>query len=421
MSDFPREVDNEEAARVLPILPPWDKPLGPDPHRKEYPPLTKAVVPQNGTGPEIYSLADLEDQVLPAPREVVPGVIQVGLNMLAGKSKLGKSWLALDIALAVASEGRAMGKLPVVKGDVLYLALEDNKRRMQGRTQALLGRPGFPRGLHVAHQWPKLDEGGLQAIEGWLKAHPEASLVVVDIWKRIRHTRQRNANLYDEDYEHMVPLQALALQFDVAVLVIHHTRKAVAEDVYDEISGSGGVMAALDTCIILHRSRSEADGEIFVTGRDIQEAHLALKFEAGHWLLMGQAAEVTASKAAREILETVNDRSTAWTPALTAEALGKPRAQIKALMFKMLIRGELKKGPNSTYLPALTALTVDSVDSVDRVDRVGGQRSTVNATPSHAGAPARGCPSCGVLAYTSSADGRRKCNKCKTVYGEVEV
>jgi hypothetical protein len=362
--------------------------------------------------PDVYALEDLEAMEIPEPRTVVPGILYVGLNMLVGKSKLGKSWLALSTALAVAAGGKVLDKIQVDAGEVLYLALEDNKGRMKSRTNLLLEGAKFPKGLFVAHDWPKLDEGGLQVMEMWLDEHPKASLLIIDVWKRLRHKRAKNANLYDEDYEHLVPLQAIARRYEVAVLVVHHTRKAVAEDVFDEVSGTGGVMAALDSCIILHRARSEADAEIFITGRDLEEAHLALKFEGARWSLLGSANEVTASRAAREILETVNDRSTAWTPALTAEALGKPRSQIKSLMHKMLTRGELRRGPNSTYLPPLTALTVDGVDRVDR-EAENGQRSTLSV-PTRA--RAKGCPECGSPAYSLRGD-KRRCHKCGELYG----
>jgi RecA-family ATPase len=61
-----------------------------------------------------------------------------GLTLLAGKPKLGKSWLAFSVALSIAAGGGALGAQPVAKGDVLYLALEDNARRLQSRARRLL-------------------------------------------------------------------------------------------------------------------------------------------------------------------------------------------------------------------------------------------------------------------------------------------
>ncbi len=84
------------------------------------------------------SAADLLRKELPPVRYVVPGYIAEGLTVLAGRPKLGKSWLALDLAVAVATGGAALGSIRVEQGDVLYLALEDNERRLQKRLMQLL-------------------------------------------------------------------------------------------------------------------------------------------------------------------------------------------------------------------------------------------------------------------------------------------
>jgi hypothetical protein len=65
---------------------------------------------------------------LPEIKFIVPGYVTEGLTILAGKGKIGKSWLALGIAVAVACGGYALGSIEVEQGDVLYLALEDNER-----------------------------------------------------------------------------------------------------------------------------------------------------------------------------------------------------------------------------------------------------------------------------------------------------
>ena len=75
---------------------------------------------------------------LPPVRWTIPEILPEGLTLLAGKPKLGKSWLALSVALSIAAGGVALGTQPVAKGDVLYLALEDNARRLQSRARRLL-------------------------------------------------------------------------------------------------------------------------------------------------------------------------------------------------------------------------------------------------------------------------------------------
>ena len=78
-------------------------------------------------------------------RYIVPGFIAEGCTLLAGRPKLGKSWLMLDVGLAVAAGRYCLGDARCEQGDVLYLALEDNERRLQRRIDKLLG--AFSRGM----------------------------------------------------------------------------------------------------------------------------------------------------------------------------------------------------------------------------------------------------------------------------------
>src|SRR5262245_13197747 len=77
---------------------------------------------------------------------VVPGIIVEGLTLFAGKPKIGKSWLLLHAAVAVARGGFTLGDKHCIEGDVLYCALEDNERRLQSRVTKLLG---------IAQDWPR--------------------------------------------------------------------------------------------------------------------------------------------------------------------------------------------------------------------------------------------------------------------------
>src|SRR5258708_7721088 len=88
--------------------------------------------------PAPFTLQELLDRELPPIQWAIPDILPEGLTLLAGKPKLGESGLALAMALAVAAGGGALGTLPVTQGEVLYLALEDNERRLQSRTQHLL-------------------------------------------------------------------------------------------------------------------------------------------------------------------------------------------------------------------------------------------------------------------------------------------
>ena len=119
--------------------------------------------------PGIFSAADLQHREFPPIKWIVPDVLPEGLTLLAGKPKLGKSWLALDMALAVAGGGSVLGR-ECDPGAVLYLALEDNQRRLQRRLQRLEPHFDWPAGLEFQTQWPRLDAGGEKNIRAWLSA-----------------------------------------------------------------------------------------------------------------------------------------------------------------------------------------------------------------------------------------------------------
>ncbi len=274
--------------------------------------------------PTIFSLRDLLSWDLPPVCWAVPEILPEGLTLLAGKPKLGKSWLALSIAA-----GRvALGKQPIPQGDVLYLALEENARRLQARARQLLASmKEVPHGLDFALDWPRLAEGGLSHLEEYLKTHPNTRLVVIDTWAKVApRTDHRRCTQYEGDYEALTPLKRLAETYHVSILAVHHLRKTGASDVLDEITGSTGMTGAVDGTLILKRERGQMDATLFVTGRDVErEQELALRFEAetAQWMLLGNAEEAGRSRARNEILDLLREQPEGMSPREIAGALEK--------------------------------------------------------------------------------------------------
>jgi len=266
------------------------------------------TAPANGAAPRIYRLPDLLALDLPPPRWCVPGLLGEGLNILAGKPKLGKSWCALNLALTVAAGGKALGSFPTTQpGDVLYLALEDRLRRVQDRARKLLaGIPAEASGrLHVAVEWPRQHQGGLEALTGWCRRVERPALIIVDIWTKFREVAQTRGSQYDWDHQKASEVKAVADSFACSVLMIHHCKKAAAEDVVDEISGTLGLAGAADGTLILTRARGENEAVLFATGRDIDERELSLEFDPTTcaWRCTGDAKEQTESKFKTALIE----------------------------------------------------------------------------------------------------------------------
>ena len=256
------------------------------------------------------TLDDLLRQEFPSPNWAVPGLLSEGLSILAGKPKIGKSWLALNLALTIAGGGKALGTTQVVAGDVLYLSLEDRWRRIQDRARKVLrglGELGREVGkrLRVAVEWPRQHQGGLDEIKRWLDTAQRPTLVIVDVWARFRPPSHGSRSAYDQDYEHAAAFKAVLDGGPVSGMPLHHCKKAAAEDVFDEISGTLGFSGSADGCLVLLRSRNENEAELAITGRDIEEAKLALEFNAQTFVrrCLGSAAERTESKFKAAVIE----------------------------------------------------------------------------------------------------------------------
>jgi RecA-family ATPase len=172
-----------------------------------------------------YTADQLQHETFPEVSYCVPDLIPEGLTIIAGRPKIGKSWLALDICIAVAVRRFCLGDRQPVQGDVLYAAMQDNKRRIQRRIDKLLSpfNASWPKSLTIAHSWRRLDKGGVDDIKQWIEQADNPRLIVLDTLAGVKPIRTREG--YTEDYESLVELHRLANEKNVSIIVLHHTRK----------------------------------------------------------------------------------------------------------------------------------------------------------------------------------------------------
>lgn len=301
----------------------------------------------------IISALDLLAMDLPEPRWAIPGLLPEGVSLLAGRPKLGKSWLALTVAITVASGGKALGSIDVTEGAALYLALEDTRRRLQDRIRKLCPQVA-PRLLYVVTTWPRLNEGGVDRLREWIEAHPDARLIVIDTLERVRRLRQRHGNPYGEDTQAIEDVQRLAIERGIAIVLVHHVRKGESEDPVELVSGTFGLTGAADAVLVLARDRRQADATLSIVGRDLEERELALRLDmAGPnpWTLIGDADEVQRSEERRAVLSTLRNAGRPMWPKETAPLLGKPESTVRGLLCRMHGDGELTRDSRGKYSP----------------------------------------------------------------------
>lgn len=297
------------------------------------------------------SARDLQSMEFADIKYVVPGYITEGATILAGRPKIGKSWMALAIAIAVGSGGKIFGSVDCEQGDVLYLALEDNQRRLQRRMRKIMPFQPWPERLELRTTARGLKEGGVEDIETWLDAHSEARLVIIDTLAKVRGSQKENDSAYRADYAALEEIQRVAIDRGVAVLLIHHVRKMEADDPIDTVSGTTGLTGVVDTILVLRR---DTDGlvTLYGRGRDIEEIETVVEFEPGNcaWRLIGDADEFRQSDERKAILQVLKDAKGSMSPKAIAEEADMSGDVVRQLLAKLCKAGKTKKEGRGQYV-----------------------------------------------------------------------
>lgn len=306
-----------------------------------------------------WTAADLMSMDFPEPRWAVPGVLCEGVNLLAGPPKVGKSWLSLGLGVDVALGGRAFGSIPVEAGPVLYLALEDTPRRLQTRLRKVLGDRKAPAGLTMATTCPPLPQGGDEAVAAWIDRNRTARLVIIDVFAKMRGASAPGMSAYDADYAAVGRAKKIADAYGVAVVLVHHVRKAGSDDFLSEVSGTNGLAGAADATLVLKRARNQGDGVLHVTGRDVDESEYPLAFDpgAGAWRMLDGPAEDHQLGETRAAILRFLRSAPGSAPKVIAEGTGLPYDLTKKTCQRMLTDGQVAADTGGRYrVPGVPAV-----------------------------------------------------------------
>lgn len=221
---------------------------------------------------------------------LVEGIISKGLTVLAGSPKIGKSWMALDLAIAVASGGEFLGR-PVRQAGVFYLCLEDTLQRVRDRMYQLCDEA--PPGLYFSTSSDRIGSGFTKDIIEMLREHPEIELIIVDTLQKVRQSDDGSGSgTYSKDYEELAKIKKIGDVNDRSVLVIHHLRKQRDKyDPFNEISGSTAISGASDTNMVLKKSEGSSTAELFIRGRDVEDRKLILEYSYPKWSVVQELGE----------------------------------------------------------------------------------------------------------------------------------
>lgn len=260
--------------------------------------------------PRIRNGADLDKQEFKPTTWIIQDVLPAGITLLSGDPKAGKSFLSLQFAFSIATGCPLWnGRNPEKQGRALYLALEDNDRRMKKRLSGVkMDRALFNAdlsGFDYATEWPR-GEAGVQEMRAYLTANPDTRLVIVDTIAAWRNQDTARLSAYQADYQVGEMLKPLGREFDIALLLVHHNRKQASDDATQKISGTNGLLGSVDGALILEKpTRGAEHSTLMITGRDIDHpGELAIARTAtGFWSCLGKADEVARSAESQAVLD----------------------------------------------------------------------------------------------------------------------
>ena len=239
---------------------------------------------------QIMTMPELMETRFRVRPAVIDGLLTAGTYLLAGAPKIGKSFLVLQMAYQVSMGAPFLG-FSSRQGTVLYLALEDTCERLQKRLAQMTEQDSEHLILSVFSE--TLDEGLTERLSDFWSEHTDTVLIIIDTLQRVRGRTPDNGS-YAADYDTLARLKEFSDTYGVTVLVVHHTRKEGAEDVFNMISGTNGLMGAADGALLLHKDkRTASDAVLEVVGRDQPQLRLHLRFAAAHlcWELLEAETE----------------------------------------------------------------------------------------------------------------------------------
>lgn len=309
---------------------------------------------QNPTGFARVSTEDLMQKAFAPVQWVIPGYVPEGLVLLAGKQKLGKTWLAIDWGAAVASGGRTMG-VQCEQGDVLYIDMENGDRRIQRRINAMWpfvpSRPDLSR-LEWTSASPEIGPKFFASLDQWRDSVRNPRLVVIDVLQRIKPVGKASRNAYENDYAALTSLQQWATENGIAVVALHHLRKGGSseDDPFEKLSGSNGLSACADTTLVLDRTSQGCT--LYGRGRDVEEIESAVVFDKAtfRWNVQGNVTEVRRSTERGNILRVLADAGEPMSPSEIANVTGTPSGNVRRLLMSMVKDDEVRKSGRGRYV-----------------------------------------------------------------------
>ena len=224
---------------------------------------------------ETLSMNELYENIYHSKPPIIDGLLYAGTYLFAGAPKVGKSFLMAQIAYHI-STGIPLWNYPVSKGTVLYLALEDDYKRLQNRLFRMFGTDSTEK-LRFSTSAKYLNNGLEEQLQRFINENADTKLIIIDTLQKIREAGSDKFS-YANDYEIISKLKQFADRNHICLLLVHHTRKQQSDDKFEMISGTTGLLGSADGAFLLQKERRTSNNATLdISGRDQQDQCLYLK------------------------------------------------------------------------------------------------------------------------------------------------
>jgi len=295
---------------------------------------------------QIQTATDLVGEDLDPLRPLVTTedrtVLPEGTTLLAAKPKVGKSFLAMNVAVGIASGGKALGHAAPRQGRVLYLNLDGWKRGTQQRIEAMFGDEpcGPPDNLHFLHgSFPTVGDGGLPLLDEWCSEHPDTELVIVDVLEDLWPATDGRRNLYREEYDLLSSIADKGREHDTSILLVHHLNKLQDGDALDKVSGSTALTGAVENVLLLDSERGSSEATLEVYPREGPDERFTLEFDdqIQTWVIGGLPTPNTPER--EEVWNVLQEADGALQLGDIAGKVGKQKNAVSNLLTGMYQNG----------------------------------------------------------------------------------
>jgi RecA-family ATPase len=276
------------------------------------------------------------DQYLSLPREsetwlLKPLIPQGGACLIYGAPKLGKSYLAIQLALALSGQYPDFLGFPVLSpGRILYLQLDTPRSVWADRFDQMLKKGGLKhdsqkllladRDSIEYHPFDVIQPAHMKYLRSIIEPHNPSAVIIDTI---------REAHSGDEDSSQAmrnVVANLVAACHPAALILVSHSRKSHPEgnsDLMDDHRGSSYVTGRMDAIMRLTKRH------LYYQGRSIEAGDITVqRLDNGLW----QPQEDTISPAVNEVMADTKLTTISEKAKVLAAKIGKGEEAARSLL-----------------------------------------------------------------------------------------